>query len=75
MAESKTLKQIGAFERTHLDEGAEAILIRGMTGALGRSQEEAQAFFARLRNELYDTHMHGYIFFYVVTGRKPSRTG
>lgn len=67
----KTMKAIGAFERHHLDKGAEAILIRGMTGALGRSQEEAQAFFAELRNELKDHRIHGYIYFYVVVGRKP----
>lgn len=70
----KTMKAIGALERHHLDGGAEAILIRGMTGALGRSKEEAQALFARLTNELKDPRIHGYIHFYVVVGRKPPRS-
>ena len=68
------LKQIGAFERTHLDVGAEAILIRGMTGVLGRSREEAEVFFAHVRKEIYNPRIHGYIFFYVVFGRKPPFT-
>ena len=37
----RRLKHIGALEVANLDKGAEAILIRGMTGVLGRSKEEA----------------------------------
>jgi SAM-dependent methyltransferase len=37
----KRLKHIGALEVANLDKGAEALLIRGMTGVLGRSKEEA----------------------------------
>jgi hypothetical protein len=40
-AKDRRLKQIGALEVANLDKGAEAILIRGMTGVLGRSKEEA----------------------------------
>jgi SAM-dependent methyltransferase len=38
----KRFKHIGALEVANLDRGAEALLIRGMTGVLGRSKEEAQ---------------------------------
>jgi SAM-dependent methyltransferase len=37
----RRLKHIGALEVANLDKGAEALLIRGMTGVLGRSKEEA----------------------------------
>lgn len=37
----KRLKNIGALEVANLDKGAEALLIRGMTGVLGRTKEEA----------------------------------
>jgi SAM-dependent methyltransferase len=67
------LKKIGALERSHLYEGAEALLIRGMTTVLGRSNEEAQVLFAHLRNELFDQRIHGYVFFTVVIGRKAPR--
>jgi hypothetical protein len=43
-----------------------------MTQALGRSKDEAAVLFAQVRKELYDGQIHAYIFFYVVTGRKPS---
>ena len=36
------LKKIGMFEAAHVDAGAEALLLRGMTQALGKSREEAQ---------------------------------
>ncbi|ETN46187.1 uncharacterized protein HMPREF1541_00371 [Cyphellophora europaea CBS 101466] len=37
----RRLKHIGALEVANLDKGAEALLIRGMTGVLGRPKEEA----------------------------------
>lgn len=68
----KRLKSIGALELANLDKGAEAILIRGMTGVLGKTKEEAQILFARARQESRDLRMHGYIRFYCVYGRKPT---
>lgn len=67
----RRLKNIGALELANLDRGAEAILIRGMTGALGRSKEEAQVLFAKARQETRNHRFHGYIFYHVVYGRKP----
>lgn len=37
----KRLKHIGALEVANLDKGAEALLIRGMAGVLGRTKDEA----------------------------------
>jgi hypothetical protein len=68
-------KNIGALELANLDRGAEAILIRGMTGVLGKTKEEAQVLFAKARQESRDLRMHGYIRFYCVYGRKPFSKG
>ena len=68
----KRFKNIGSLEMANLDKGAEAILIRGMTGVLGRSKEEAQVLFARARQESRNPKMHGYIRFYCVYGKKPA---
>ncbi|KAK5280163.1 hypothetical protein LTR40_006757 [Exophiala xenobiotica] len=67
------LKKIGMFEAAHVDAGAEALLLRGMTQALGKSREEAQVFFAEVRKEIRNPRMHAYIWFYDVHGRKPLR--
>ncbi|KIX02110.1 uncharacterized protein Z518_08049 [Rhinocladiella mackenziei CBS 650.93] len=49
----RRLKHIGLFEAAHLDRGTEGILIRGMTGALGKSREEAQIEMFFLANKGY----------------------
>ena len=73
-AKDRRLKNIGALELANLDRGAEALLIRGMTGVLGKSNEEAQVLFAKARQESRNPRFHAYIFFHVVYGRKPLTT-
>lgn len=52
-------------------DGAEAYSIALFTRVLGWSNEQAQVFFAGVRQELADRHLHLYSMAYYVYGQKP----
>lgn len=58
----KKLKQIGAFEKANLDEGLEALIIRGYTQVLGGDAHTAQVMMAKVRQELANPTIHSYVY-------------
>ena len=70
----KRLKEIGAVERMMLLEGFEAYMLRGYTQVLGGDPNTLQVILAQARRELSDPRIHTYVFYYIVYGRKSSKT-
>ncbi|KAL1865934.1 hypothetical protein VTK73DRAFT_4996 [Phialemonium thermophilum] len=67
----KRLKNWGLWNRQFLLEGLEGFSIRGLTGLLGWTYEEAQVFLVEVRNELKNTSVHAYGDLTVIYGQKP----
>ncbi|KAF7550351.1 hypothetical protein G7Z17_g5775 [Cylindrodendrum hubeiense] len=70
----ETLKIWGTWCRAFLADGLEGFGLRMMTGVLGWTYEETQAFLADMKRHLMDPKIHGYveIFRVVAYGQKPS---
>ena len=54
----KDMKKIGTFELANIDQGLDAFLLRGFTGALQRSEAELQVLTALARKEIFDPKNH-----------------
>ncbi|KAH7165651.1 S-adenosyl-L-methionine-dependent methyltransferase [Dactylonectria macrodidyma] len=70
----ETLKIWGTWCRAFLTDGLEGFGLRMMTGVLGWTYEETQAFLADMKRHLMDPKIHGYVEMVVAYGQKPSGT-
>ncbi|KAF5011106.1 hypothetical protein FDECE_2756 [Fusarium decemcellulare] len=69
---NEALKVWGTWCRAFLIDGTEGFGLRMMTGVLGWTYEETQAFMADMKRHLMDPKIHGYVEMVVAYGRKPT---
>ncbi|PMD49341.1 S-adenosyl-L-methionine-dependent methyltransferase [Hyaloscypha bicolor E] len=65
------LREIGVWNQLRLYDGVEGFMLRLLTVAGGWTYDNAQAFLARMREEIKDLKIHAYLNVTVVYGRKP----
>jgi SAM-dependent methyltransferase len=65
------LKELGGFERMHMNESIEAYSMALYTRVLGYSMEQAQVVFSMVKQELNDRNLHLYTIYRFIYGRKP----
>ena len=65
------LKELGRFERMHMNESVEAHSMALYTRVLNYSTDEANILFSRVRNEFNDRSLHLYTVYRFIYGRKP----
>lgn len=65
------LKQIGAFELHHFRETIGNVFARGYEQILQGDPAYFQVLLAKARKEVLDPHIHSWVPFYVVYGRRP----
>ncbi|KAH8705242.1 putative methyltransferase [Talaromyces proteolyticus] len=70
-ARDPSLKEIGGFERLHVNESVEAHSLALFTRVLGYSYDQASILFSMVRNELNDRSLHLYTVYRFLVGRKP----
>lgn len=66
------LKELGYYERLHMNDSVEAHSMALYTRVLGYSAEEAQVTFAMIRKEFNDKNLHLYTVYRFFTGRRPA---
>ncbi|EEP77397.1 hypothetical protein UREG_02246 [Uncinocarpus reesii 1704] len=70
-ARDKKLKELGRFERLHMNESVEAHSMAFFTRGLNYSTEQAKVTFELVRNEFNDKSLHLYTVYRFITGRRP----
>ncbi|KFY95340.1 hypothetical protein V500_02833 [Pseudogymnoascus sp. VKM F-4518 (FW-2643)] len=70
-ATGRQLKELGRYERWHMNQSVEAHSMALYTRVLNYSTDEANILFARVRNEFNDRSLHLYTVYRFIYGRKP----
>ncbi|KFZ01332.1 hypothetical protein V500_00801 [Pseudogymnoascus sp. VKM F-4518 (FW-2643)] len=70
-ATGRQLKELGRYERWHMNQSVEAHSMALYTRVLNYSTDEANILFARVRNEFNDRNLHLYTVYRFIYGRKP----
>ncbi|KFY88679.1 hypothetical protein V498_06694 [Pseudogymnoascus sp. VKM F-4517 (FW-2822)] len=70
-ARGPQLKELGRYERWHMNQSVEAHSMALYTRVLNYSQDEANILFARVRNEFNDRSLHLYTVYRFIYGRRP----
>ncbi|PGH26379.1 hypothetical protein AJ80_01877 [Polytolypa hystricis UAMH7299] len=65
------LKEVGRYERLHMNESVEAHSMALYTRFLGYSKEEATTFFDTIKKEFNNRRLHLYTVYRFIVGRKP----
>jgi hypothetical protein len=65
------MKEIGRYQREHMVLGIEPYTLGFIGKVLGWSEAECRVLIAKVANDVRNKHLHLYIRFYFVHGRKP----
>ncbi|KAI1910968.1 hypothetical protein LOZ66_001960 [Ophidiomyces ophidiicola] len=70
-ARDKRLKELGRFERLHMNESVEAHSMAFFTRGLNYSVEQAKVTFELVKKEFNDKSLHLYTIYRFITGKRP----
>ncbi len=68
---NKTLKTVGLYARTGINDGLEAMAIGPLCRGMGWSKEQVDAMLVDVKKYLMDERVHSYLPFHIIYAQKP----